>query len=61
MSETALMVPSNLSHNVSALIEIAKIHLTKLPSLGGSIDPLQHAAVKAEPMAGMMSSSSMRT
>jgi hypothetical protein len=33
MSETALMVPSNLSHNVPALIEAAKTSLTGLAKL----------------------------
>jgi hypothetical protein len=33
MSETALMVPSNLSHNVPALIETAKTRLTDLATL----------------------------
>ena len=31
MPETALTVPSNLPHNVSALNETAQIHLTKPP------------------------------
>jgi hypothetical protein len=33
MSETALMVPSNLSHNVPALIEAAKASLINLANL----------------------------
>jgi integrase/recombinase XerD len=33
MAETALMVPSNLSHNVPALLETAKAHLTELATL----------------------------
>jgi hypothetical protein len=33
MPETALMVPSNLSHNVPALIEAAKTSLTDLAKL----------------------------
>jgi hypothetical protein len=47
MPETGLVVPSNLSHNVPAVIKAAKTHLAKLATLYLVTEVASHARRQA--------------